>query len=143
MAARCTFSAASESSSIRSSSLAFSASSWAIRCRMEAMPSVETEAFANSFTAAMDCRGIYLGRALATTGGGTLVHEIVHPFLRANFPECPAWGRVAALERGAIVCQRVVRHAQHDQGLVALRREPTAGPSPLLATLVCVNEQTV
>jgi len=25
------------------------------------------------------------------TGGGTLVHEIVHPFLRANFPECPAW----------------------------------------------------
>jgi len=25
------------------------------------------------------------------TGGGTLVHEIVHPFMRANFPECPAW----------------------------------------------------
>lgn len=25
------------------------------------------------------------------TGGGTLVHEIVHPFLRANFPGCPAW----------------------------------------------------
>jgi len=25
------------------------------------------------------------------TGGGTLVHEIVHPFLRANFPDCPAW----------------------------------------------------
>ena len=27
---------------------------------------METEAFANSFTAAMDCRGLYLGRALAT-----------------------------------------------------------------------------
>lgn len=27
---------------------------------------METETFANSFTAAMDCRGIYLGRALAT-----------------------------------------------------------------------------
>ncbi len=26
-----------------------------------------------------------------STGGGTLVHEIVHPFMRANFPECPAW----------------------------------------------------
>ncbi|MBI5385848.1 MAG: DUF1570 domain-containing protein [Verrucomicrobia bacterium] len=26
-----------------------------------------------------------------STGGGTLVHEIVHPFLRANFPECPTW----------------------------------------------------
>jgi len=25
------------------------------------------------------------------TGGGTLVHEIVHPFVRANFPKCPAW----------------------------------------------------
>jgi hypothetical protein len=25
------------------------------------------------------------------TGGGTLVHEIVHPFVRANFLKCPAW----------------------------------------------------
>jgi hypothetical protein len=25
------------------------------------------------------------------TGGGTLVHEIVHPFVRADFPACPAW----------------------------------------------------
>jgi len=25
------------------------------------------------------------------TGGGTLVHEIVHPFIRSNFPECPDW----------------------------------------------------
>jgi len=25
------------------------------------------------------------------TGGGTLVHEIVHPFMRANFAECPDW----------------------------------------------------
>lgn len=26
-----------------------------------------------------------------STGGGTLVHEIVHPFMSANFPACPAW----------------------------------------------------
>lgn len=26
-----------------------------------------------------------------STGGGTLVHEIVHPYMRANFPECPPW----------------------------------------------------
>lgn len=26
-----------------------------------------------------------------STGGGTLVHEIVHPFMRANFPKCPPW----------------------------------------------------
>jgi hypothetical protein len=25
------------------------------------------------------------------TGGGTLVHEMVHAFLGANFPECPSW----------------------------------------------------
>lgn len=25
------------------------------------------------------------------TGGGTLVHEIVHPFIEANFPTSPAW----------------------------------------------------
>ncbi len=25
------------------------------------------------------------------TGGGTLVHEIVHPFIEANFPSCPSW----------------------------------------------------
>jgi hypothetical protein len=26
-----------------------------------------------------------------STGGGTLVHEIVHPFIHANFPDCPSW----------------------------------------------------
>jgi hypothetical protein len=25
------------------------------------------------------------------TGGGTLVHEIVHPFIASNFPDCPSW----------------------------------------------------
>ena len=25
------------------------------------------------------------------TGGGTLVHEIVHPYMAVNFPQCPAW----------------------------------------------------
>ncbi len=26
-----------------------------------------------------------------STGGGTLVHEIVHPFMESNFTGCPAW----------------------------------------------------
>jgi hypothetical protein len=26
-----------------------------------------------------------------STGGGTLVHEMVHPFVEANFPGCPPW----------------------------------------------------
>lgn len=25
------------------------------------------------------------------TGGGTLVHELVHPFIESNFPHCPPW----------------------------------------------------
>ena len=25
------------------------------------------------------------------TGGGTLVHEIVHPYVHADFPDCPPW----------------------------------------------------
>jgi len=25
------------------------------------------------------------------TGGGTLIHEIVHPYMEANFPACPPW----------------------------------------------------
>lgn len=40
--------------------------------------------------------GYYSGRHKALvmnigTGGGTLVHEIVHPFMEANFPDCPPW----------------------------------------------------
>jgi hypothetical protein len=26
-----------------------------------------------------------------STGGGTLVHEIVHPFMESNFADCPSW----------------------------------------------------
>ena len=26
-----------------------------------------------------------------STGGGTLVHELVHPFMESNFPGCPDW----------------------------------------------------
>src|SRR5258706_3551840 len=40
--------------------------------------------------------GYYLGEKHAlvmniATGGGTLVHEMVHAFMHANFPQCPAW----------------------------------------------------
>jgi hypothetical protein len=40
--------------------------------------------------------GFYLEDAKALvmnigTGGGTLVHELVHPFITANFPDCPPW----------------------------------------------------
>ncbi len=40
--------------------------------------------------------GFYLASEKAllmniATGGGTLVHEIVHPFMKQNFPDCPSW----------------------------------------------------
>jgi hypothetical protein len=45
------------------------------------------------------------------TGGGTLVHEIVHPFMRANFPTCPDWFNEGlaslyeqSMERNGTIC---------------------------------------
>ena len=40
--------------------------------------------------------GFYLSRKRAllmniSTGSGTLVHELVHPYIEVNFPKCPAW----------------------------------------------------
>lgn len=37
------------------------------------------------------------------SGGGTLVHELVHPYVAANFPACPAWLNegLASLYEGA------------------------------------------
>jgi hypothetical protein len=45
------------------------------------------------------------------TGGGTLVHELVHPFVEANFPGCPAWFNegLGSLYEGSMVRkQRIV-----------------------------------
>jgi len=33
-------------------------------------------------------QGLYMN---IQTGGGTLVHELVHPFIESNFPQCPPW----------------------------------------------------
>jgi len=46
-----------------------------------------------------------------STGGGTLVHEIVHPFVRANFPSCPAWfneGLASLYEQSGSKAGRIV-----------------------------------
>jgi len=73
---------------------------------------METEAFANSFTAAMDCRGLYLGQALATRldlrgrtrlldiGGGSGIYACSlvahHPHLRATVLDQPPVDKIAA-----------------------------------------------
>lgn len=47
------------------------------------------------------------------TGGGTLVHELVHPFLHANFPACPAWFN----EGLASLYEQSTEQAGHIRGL--------------------------
>ena len=45
------------------------------------------------------------------TGGGTLLHEIVHPYMAANFPKAPAWfneGMGSLFEQAAIRDDRLV-----------------------------------
>lgn len=54
------------------------------------------------------------------TGGGTLIHELVHPFMAANFPACPAWfneGLASLYEQSS----------QRDGGIVGLTNWRLAG----------------
>jgi hypothetical protein len=48
------------------------------------------------------------------TGGGTLVHELVHPFMAANFPQCPAWFNegLGSLYEQSAERSSTLRHAQ-------------------------------
>jgi hypothetical protein len=52
-----------------------------------------------------------------STGGGTLVHEIVHPFMTANFPACPPWFN----EGLASLYEAAADKHGHIQGLVNWR----------------------
>ncbi|MGB6045854.1 MAG: C39 family peptidase [Pirellulales bacterium] len=58
-----------------------------------------------------------------STGGGTLVHEIVHPFIAANFPDCPAWfneGLASLYEQCSEVNDRI--HGHTNWRLTGLQR---------------------
>jgi hypothetical protein len=52
-----------------------------------------------------------------STGTGTLVHEIVHPFMAANFPNCPAWFN----EGLASLYEQCCDHHHHIWGLTNWR----------------------
>jgi hypothetical protein len=70
------------------------------------------------------------------TGGGTLVHEIVHPFMASNFPECPAWFN----EGLASLYERPSERAGHIIGLTnwrlkGLQRALRKGTVPTFKTL--------
>lgn len=71
-----------------------------------------------------------------STGGGTLVHEIVHPFVAANFPNCPAWfneGLASLYEQAAEEDGRIV--GRTNWRLPGLQRAIRAKRLPSFETL--------
>ncbi len=73
------------------------------------------------------------------TGGGTLVHEIVHPFMASNFPECPSWfneGLASLYEqcgdnRGRIWGQTNWRLKGLQETIRAFREQEAAAEEPI------------
>jgi hypothetical protein len=70
-------------------------------------------------------------------GAGTLVHEVVHPYVEANFPAAPAWFN----EGLASLYERPVERRRHIWGLPnwrlpGLQRELAAGTLPAMVTLL-------
>lgn len=74
------------------------------------------------------------------TGGGTLVHEIVHPFLEANFPDCPPWfneGLGSLYEQSGDRSGHIVGHT--NWRLPGLQRAIRRGDVPPFPTLLARN----
>ncbi len=71
------------------------------------------------------------------TGGGTLVHELVHPFIASDFPRCPSWfneGLASLYEQ----CQDRDGHiwGTTNWRLAGLQETITAGVLPSFETLM-------
>ena len=76
------------------------------------------------------------------TGGGTLVHEIVHPFMRANFPACPAWlneGMGSLYEQSSSRSGRIV--GLTNWRLAGLQKAIKAGRVPSFKELTSTTER--
>jgi hypothetical protein len=74
------------------------------------------------------------------TGGGTLVHEIVHPFIEANFPACPPWlneGMGSLYEQCGDVDGRI--HGFTNWRLPGLQRAIRAKEVPSFKTLTAMS----
>src|SRR3989441_10931948 len=75
-----------------------------------------------------------------STGGGTLVHEIVHPFVEANFPACPPWlneGLGSLYEQSGEVAGHI--HGYPNWRLPGLQRAIKAGNVPSFKTLTSLD----
>jgi hypothetical protein len=76
-----------------------------------------------------------------STGGGTLVHEIVHPYMAANFPGCPSWfneGLGSLFEQSAERDGRIV--GLPNWRLPALQAAIRAGRVPSFAALMKTSD---
>ena len=75
-----------------------------------------------------------------STGGGTLVHEIVHPFIEANFPNCPPWlneGLGSLYEQSGEVDGHI--HGYTNWRLPGLQKAIESGKLPSFKTLLSLN----
>ena len=75
-----------------------------------------------------------------STGGGTLVHEIVHPFIEANFPACPAWlneGLGSLYEQSGEVDGHI--HGYPNWRLPGLQNSIKAGTVPAFKKLTAMS----
>jgi len=75
-----------------------------------------------------------------STGGGTLVHEIVHPYIEANFPNCPPWlneGLGSLYEQSGEVRGRI--HGFTNWRLPGLQAAIKAGRVPSFRTLTAMK----
>ena len=76
-----------------------------------------------------------------SNGSGTLVHEIVHPFLRANFPACPPWfneGLASLFEQSRERDGHI--QGETNQRLAGLQEAIRARRLPALAMLLSVSD---
>ncbi len=75
-----------------------------------------------------------------STGGGTLVHEIVHPFVEANFPACPPWlneGLGSLYEQSGEVDGHI--HGYTNWRLPGLQAAIRAGKVPAFKSLTALD----
>jgi hypothetical protein len=76
-----------------------------------------------------------------STGGGTLVHEIVHPYVEADFPDAPAWlneGLGSLFEQSGEVDGHIV--GRTNWRLAGLQRGIDRGDVPSFAELTSMSD---
>ncbi|MEZ4428206.1 MAG: hypothetical protein R3A51_11020, partial [Nannocystaceae bacterium] len=76
------------------------------------------------------------------TGGGTLVHELVHPLMESNFPDCPSWfdeGLASLYEQSAELHGEL--RGLTNWRLAGLQRAIREGPLPSFEALCATGHR--